>query len=50
MDGNEQNVKSSKDRKMIEVKEESLQTGTVGSSSDNDNLFDLIDSMYQEND
>ena len=50
MDGNEQNVKSSKDRKMIEVKDESLQTGTVGSSSDNDNLFDLIDSMYQEND
>jgi len=47
---NQKKMDVSKDKKTIEVKDESSQSGKVSSSDDNDNLFDLIDSMYQEND
>ena len=48
MDKEKSNVSNRK--KTIEVKDEASQSKDVSSNDDNDNLFDLIDSMYQEND
>ena len=50
LDENRKKMNASNDKKTIEVKDESSQSRKVSSSDDNDNLFDLIDSMYQEND
>ncbi len=50
MEADKENKNVVKEKKTIEVKEESGQSKENNSSEDNDNLFDLIDSMYQEND
>ncbi len=47
---NDEKKAISKDLKTIEVKDESKASNKIDSNEDNDNLFDLIDSMYQEND
>ena len=41
---------SSASRKTVEVKHGDKSLSEDVSSTENDNLFDLIDSMYQEND
>lgn len=42
------NVKEKNTTKVVEIKKESDKVDTEGLDEDDDNLFDLIDSMYQE--